>query len=350
MANYYRDSLKDVEAYVPGEQPRDIEQYIKLNTNENPYPPSPVVEHTVRHFNAEDLRVYPDPVFSELRRRAASVFKVPAERIFVANGSDEALSLIMRIAIDPGDRVAYPYPTYVLYRTLAQIAGAETVEVDLREDFNLPEDFPEKAGKVTFLARPNSPTANLFDQQVVEQTLSRSSGLVVVDEAYAAFSGTTMLDHLDRYPNLVVLRTLSKSYGLAGLRVGFAFAGAEVIEALYRVKDSYNINAFSQAVAQAALSDVGYMKSTAAQIIQTRRRALDRLVRQGFRVYPSAANFVFAEHERLSGKQIYEALKDKKILVRYFDQRRLQAGVRISIGTEEQMERLGEVLDEILGG
>ncbi len=348
MCYFLRQNLQAIEAYIPGEQPVAEDGYVKLNTNENPYPPSPVVEHAVRHFDADSLRTYPDPVFSELRQQAARVYRVPAEQVFIGNGSDEVLSLILRIAVDPGDRVVYPYPSYVLYRTLAQIAGAEPVEVDLNEDFSLPEEFPRQAGKVTFLARPNSPTANLFAQELIEQTLEREQGLVVVDEAYADFIGVTMVDQLARYANLVVLRTLSKSYSLAGLRVGLAFAGREVTEALYRVKDSYNVGGFAQVVAQAALSDMGYMKANVARIINTRLRAVDCLARRGFRVYPTAANFLFAEHERLSGSEVYETLKDKRVLVRYFDQRRLQAGVRITIGTDEQMECLYRALDEIL--
>lgn len=347
MSDFLRQGLSKVEAYVPGEQPSGEAQFVKLNTNENPYPPSPVVEHAVRHFDACSLRLYPDPVCTELRTQAARVYRVSPEQIFVGNGSDEVLALIMRIAIDPGDRVVYPYPTYVLYRTLAQIAGGEPVEVELEEDFSLPPDFPAQAGRVTFLACPNSPTANLFRPERIEATLDEAKGLVVVDEAYADFIGVSMLDRLDRYANLVVLRTLSKSYGLAGLRVGFAFANRNLIEALYRVKDSYNVNRFSQVVARAALSDAGYMKATVARIINSRLKAVDRLKQRGFRVYPTAANFLFAEHERLSGRQIQQELRAKGILVRYFDQRRLQQGVRITIGTEEQMERLYQALDEI---
>ena len=337
-----------MEPYIPGEQPQDIEAYTKINTNENPYPCSPVVEHAVRHFNAQRLRVYPDPVCRELRRQAARVYGIPAEQIFIGNGSDEILSLIMRIVVDPGDPVVYPYPTYVLYRTLTQIAGGKPVEIDLTSSFDLPEDFPAQAGKVTFLARPNSPTANLFDMARVLETIEEKRGLVVVDEAYADFSGSTLLDYVGEYSNLLVLRTLSKSYCLAGLRLGLAFGSPEVIEAFYRVKDSYNVNAFSQAVAKAALSDVGYMKETTARIISTRRQAVGALGDRGFRVYPTAANFLFAEHERFSGREIYEGLKDRRVLVRYFDAPRLDKGVRITIGTDEEMEKLYTALDEIL--
>ncbi len=345
---WLRPALERVEAYVPGEQPRDVEQYVKLNTNENPYPPSPVVEHAVRHFRMETLRVYPDPVCTKVRQEASRIYKVPVSQIFVGNGSDEVLSLLMRIAISPGDRVVYPYPTYVLYRTLAQIADAEPVEIDLKDDFSLPADFAAQAGQLTIFARPNSPTSNVFDSTIVEETLLRRRGLVVLDEAYAAFSGVTMIDELARHPNLVVIQTLSKSYSLAGLRVGLAFGSPEIIEAFYKVKDSYNVDAFAQAVAYAALTDVGYMKENAARIIQTRLAAVDELSRRGFRVYPSSANFVFAEHKKLSGREVYEGLKERRVLVRYFNQRRLMGGVRISMGTEEDMTRLYAALDEIV--
>jgi histidinol-phosphate aminotransferase len=345
---WFRKSMAAVEAYIPGEQPRELKAFVKLNTNENPYPPSPVVEHTVRHFNADLLRIYPDPVCRSVRQLASKVYKVPAEQIFVANGSDEALSMLIRMAIDPGDPVVYPYPTYVLYRTLTQIGGGTPIEVDLDEKFNLPRDFAEKAGKLTFFARPNSPTGNLFDLEIIQETLDRRQGLVVVDEAYAEFAGSTALDLLPDYENLVVLRTLSKSYSLAGLRLGFAFASESVMEEFYRIKDSYNVDAFAQAVAYAALSDVGYMKSTAVQIIECRRRAFTELAERGFRVWPSGANFVFAEHGKLSGREIYEGLKEEKILVRYFNQRRLEAGIRITIGTSEQMQALYQALDRVL--
>jgi len=200
---WLRPALERVEAYVPGEQPRDVEQYVKLNTNENPYPPSPVVEHAVRHFRMETLRVYPDPVCMRVRQEASRIYKVPVSQIFVGNGSDEVLSLLMRIAISPGDRVVYPYPTYVLYRTLAQIADAEPVEIDLKNDFSLPADFAGQAGQMTIFARPNSPTSNVFDSEIVEETLLRRRGLVVLDEAYAAFSGVTMIDDLARHPNQI---------------------------------------------------------------------------------------------------------------------------------------------------
>lgn len=345
---FFRANIDELQAYVPGEQPRDLSKYVKLNTNENPYPPSPVVEHAVRQFDAEKLRTYPDPVFSKLRRLASQVYKLPAENIFVGNGSDEILSLIMRIAVDPGDKVAYPYPTYVLYKTLAEIAGGRPVEVELQENFALSEDFPASAGKVSLFARPNSPTGNLFHQEIIEKTLENRAGIVVVDEAYGEFSGASMIELAPKYDNLVVLRTLSKSYSLAGLRVGFSFAGAAITEALYKVKDSYNLDVFSQAIAYAALSDVGYMKSNAAQIIETRRRSRERLAARGFHVYPSAANFVFAEHKELDGRTVYEELKSRKVLVRYFDQPRLRGGVRITIGTPEQMLRLDEALGEIV--
>ncbi len=343
----FRDNIARLEAYQPGFQPREP-GFIKLNTNENPYPPSPRVLAAIRETAGDHLRRYPDPVSDRLREMIGEVYGFPIERIIVGNGSDELLSIILRGFVGEGDIVAYPTPSYSLFGVLARIQGARTVEYELEGDFGLPEAFFSGPATIKLIASPNSPTGTVYSIEVVRRLLEASEGVVVVDEAYVDFAEESCLPLLLDYPNLLVSRTCSKSYSLAGGRVGYAFASEEIISGLMKVKDSYNLNAISAAAAGAALSDREYFFETAEKIVLERERLKKNLSGLGFAVLPSGANFLFCRAPEGRAEEIYTALLERKILVRWFDTPRLREFLRISIGTPEEMDILTGAIGEIL--
>ncbi len=347
--NYARRHLERVEGYTPGEQPRDS-GFIKLNTNENPYSPSPRVFEAVKNVSGEQLRKYPDPVYRRLRSKISQVYGVAPERIFVGNGSDEVLSLLVRTFVDPDEKVVYTYPSYVLYETLAKLnaVGYESLELD--DNFDLPESVFSCSGKLFFIANPNSPTGKAVDRKTVGRLCDSFGGLVVADEAYADFSKNSCLDALNECPNLVILRTFSKSFSLASIRVGFALAREELVAELMKTKDSYNVNLLSQLAAEAALDDMDHMRRNVERIVKTRNRLSATLADMGFLVYPSESNFVLARYRNGSARDLYEQLKQRKILVRYFPLRRLDDCLRITVGTEQEIDSLLNALREILKG
>ncbi|GAB4341127.1 MAG: histidinol-phosphate transaminase [Candidatus Abyssubacteria bacterium] len=347
--SYARKHLERVEGYTPGEQPRDS-GFIKLNTNENPYPPSPRVLEALKNVSREQLRKYPDPVYRRLRLKISRVYGVAPERIFVGNGSDEALSLLVRTFVEPDEKVVFTYPSYVLYETLAKLNAVGYQPLELDENFDLPDDVFRCSGKLFFIANPNSPTGKAVDQKTIVRLCDSFDGLVVADEAYVDFSRKSCLDALARCPNLIILRTFSKSFSLASIRVGFALAHEELIAELMKTKDSYNVNLLSQAAAEAALDDMEYMRQNVERIVKTRNRLSSSLSDMGFFVYPSESNFVLARYPNGSARELYEHLKRQKILVRYFPLRRLEDCLRITVGTEEEIDSLLDALAELLKG
>lgn len=348
--DYFRKLLGDLEAYVPGEQPRSYEGVIKLNANENPFPPSLKLGEVLEHGRIDELRYYPDAVSRELRRMLASLYGVSVDNVFVGNGGDEVLRLIVQAAIEPGERVTFPYPSYVLYRTLAEMFEAEIREIDLTDDFQLPDDFANDIGRVTFLCSPNNPTGNCLRRDDMLRVIdaAKGKGIVVIDEAYAEFSDQSLIPAAMQHDNVLVLRSFSKSYSLAGLRVGVAIGHYEIISALFKLKDSYNLNFLSQILAMAALDDQDSMRNNVERIRRSRDALRKELEKLGFRVWPSDANFFLVEHRKTAAVDVYRRLKEKKILVRYFNQRRLKTTLRISIGREDENEALIEALHEIL--
>ncbi len=346
---YQRTLLADVEGYVPGEQPK-MPNIVKLNTNENPYPPSPRVIEAVQGLTADKLRKYPDPLALELRTVCAEVYGVPGpEWIVVGNGMDELLALAMRTFVDPGDDVLSTYPTYVLYETLAQLHGARCVMVDLDDNFLLPESFYSTPARLCYLPRPNSPSGVSVPRAAVERLCSSFNGIVVIDEAYADFADDNCLDFPARFENAIVMRTFSKSYSLAGLRIGVAVARPEIIAEFMKTKDSYNMNAASQAAALAAVRDQVHMRANADRIRATRARTTDALRTLGFTVQDSQSNFLLAEWNGTpSARTLFERLREKAILVRYFNARRLDHALRISIGTDEEMQGLLDALRDAI--
>ena len=346
--SYARKHLEALEGYVPGEQPADA-GFIKLNTNENPYPPSPRVFDAIGRVTGESMRKYPDPVFRRLRSKVSGVYGVGPERVFIGNGSDEVLSLLIRTFVEPDEKVVYTYPSYVLYETLAQLnaVGCETVELD--DEFDLPEEIFQRRGKVLFLASPNSPTGKSVSNDVIARLCRSFGGLVIADEAYADFSDSSCVSILRECSNLMVLRTLSKSFSLASIRIGLALGHEEHIAELMKTKDSYNVNLLSQLAAEAALDDLEHMRANVKKICRTRERMSRSLEKLGFVVYRSESNFVLAKDPKGNAARLYEKLKERKILVRYFALRRLDDCLRISVGTDEEVDALLGALDEILG-
>jgi histidinol-phosphate aminotransferase len=333
-----------MEGYVPGEQPRD-RRYIKLNTNENPYPPSPHVLEALRNAVGEDLRLYPDPTGRELRTKAAEVYGVDADQVLAGNGSDDLLSMLFRACVEATGDVAYPVPTYSLYDTLAQIQGVTPQTIPFGPDFVLPATALLALGaRLNLICNPNSPSGTLTPVTAIADFAQRAKGVVVVDEAYADFARESALSLLASCPNIIVLRTFSKSFSLAGMRIGLAFGSRELIGELNKVKDSYNLDRLSLVAARAALEDLPWMQANVATVKATREMLVRELTQMGFRVPPSEANFVFAVHPRLRGADLYQALREKGILVRHFATPALRDGLRITVGSQEQNGALVSVL------
>jgi histidinol-phosphate aminotransferase len=338
--DWLRPALRGLPAYVPGEQPQPGRRVVKLNTNENPYPPSPRVLAALTRAVGPDVRRYPDPEARVLRDQAARAYGLPADHILAGNGSDELLALLLRAAIDPGDRVAFPVPTYSLYETLVAAQGGEAVRVPFGEDFALPGGLATAGARLTFLCNPNSPSGTQVPMDEVERLAGSVSGLLVVDEAYVDFADANALALVGRRGNVVVLRTLSKSFSLAGLRVGLAFAVPEVIQGLRIVRDSYNLNLLSQVAGAAALADLDAMRANVERVKRSRATLGTGLERLGFRVLPSQANFVLARRPGVDQGPVAAALAARGILVRHFPVPGLADALRITVGTDEEIETL----------
>jgi histidinol-phosphate aminotransferase len=335
--------------YVPGEQPTDP-RIVKLNTNENPYPPSPRVAEAIG-AEAQRLNRYPSPMADALRAAAADLYGVAPEQVLAGNGSDELLMICVRACASEGDAIAYATPTYSLYRTLAAVAGARSVEIPFADiapatALPLPRELFDADAALVFVCNPNSPLGAPVALGEVSALCSRTRGLVVSDEAYVDFGGASALELLGRHRNLVVLRTLSKSFSLAGLRLGLAFGDAAVIAELAKVKDSYNVSRLAIAAGTAAIRDHAWMRANVARVVATRERVVAALGARGFGVVPSAANFFWMDCGAEGGRAVYERLRSRGVLVRFFDEDRLRGGVRISVGTDEEMDRLLAALDE----
>jgi len=328
--------------YTPGEQPGDG-GVIKLNTNENPYPPSPKVFAALRRAINPSLRLYPEPLSDSLRALAAGVYGVKPNNIIAGNGSDEILSILLRCFVGQRDRVAFPVPTYSLYDTLVEIQDGVAARVDFPEDFSLPQTLAEQNATLTFLCNPNAPSGTLVTLGEIAKLAEAVSGILVVDEAYvdfAASEGASSIPLIRQLPNLVVMRTFSKSFSLAGMRIGLAFASKEIIAGMMKVKDSYNLNRLSMVAAMAALQDLPWMTRNAARIQRSRTRLSRGLKRLGYEVYPSHANFVLARKRERNLMPVYDELKQKKILVRYFDTAGLRDCLRITVGTPKEVQAL----------
>ena len=344
----FRPAIEALHGYVPGEQPSGVADVVKLNTNENPYPPSPRALAALAGIDAESLRRYPQPFADTFRRSAAAVLGVDPDWILVGNGSDDLLTMLFRAVTDTGRAVAYPAPTYVLYRTLAAIQGAPLLEVPFDEEYTLPVDALADAGAALLIvANPNSPSGTAATVEQLAELADRTAGVLAVDEAYVAFADGSALDLVRRSDRVIVLRTLSKSHGLAGLRLGFGVAHPDLLSGLAKVKDSYNVDAVAAAVGAAAIRDVAYTHETVERIRATRARLGRALADRGFRIWPSQANFLFARPADGDARRLYQGLRERGVLVRYFAEPDLADKLRITVGTEQQTARLMSALADL---
>jgi len=337
---YICKNVQALVAYTPGEQPKDP-GIVKLNTNENPYPPSPKVAEALRAFDYARLRLYPDPLFLTLRQRIAEIHGCQTGQIFIGNGSDEILALCTRAFVENDGSVGYFMPSYSLYPVLAEIRGAEKRPVALTKDFAW--RMPEPYGASLFLmTNPNAPTSMMYDKKVVAAFCKAFGGVVLIDEAYVDFADSSCMDlalAADN-PNTLVMRTLSKSFSLAGLRFGYLIGPEPLISAVYKIKDSYNMDMLAQAVGLAALSDLPYMRGNVLKIRATRARLTAELRRRGWRVCDSQTNFLFASPPDGDAGKVFEALKASKIFVRYFPGPVTGDYLRITVGTDAQADAL----------
>lgn len=335
--------------YVPGEQPQGG-KFIKLNTNENPYPPSSKVVTAIQEAAAGRLERYPDPLGSAFRVRAAEVLGVEPDWILCGNGSDDILTILTRAFVGSGQVLRLPYPSYILYRTLAELQGAQFEEVRFAPDFRLTDAFaaPRPEVRLAYLPNPNSPSGSCLSCTEVADLADRMHCPLVVDEAYVDFAEDNCIQLVKDNPNVMVTRTLSKSYALAGIRFGFLVAHPEVIATLRKVKDSYNCDAISMAAATAAIDDQDWLQANREKVIATRDRATTEFQKLGFQVQDSHANFVWLTDPDRALQPIYESLKQAGILIRYMDYPDWGEGLRISIGTDDQIDACLSMLTTIL--
>jgi histidinol-phosphate aminotransferase len=350
MTSLFRPTIDQMTGYIPGEQPKTGQQIIKLNTNENPYPPSPKALDALQRIQPEQLRRYPDPFARDFCTAISNALDIPADWIIVGNGSDDILNILIRACAEGTDRpVVYPMPTYVLYRTLCAIQPAQTVEIPYGPTFELPLDAIVAAqGAVTFIANPNSPSGHVVPIDQLRHLATELTGILAIDEAYVDFAENNALDLVREFDNVIILRTLSKGYSLAGLRLGFGIAQPALLAGLFKVKDSYNIDAVAIAVGTAAMRDQAYKNACAEQVKMSRSQLALDLKGLGFQVGESHGNFVFATVLNGNAEAIYLGLKERGILVRYFSQPGLDDKLRISVGTEDQNQSLIEALVHVM--
>lgn len=351
MSRFLSGRFAGIEPYTPGEQPQDT-QYIKLNTNESPYPPAPGVIAAVNGGEAARLRLYSDPEARELVEEIAAFYGVSPRQVFVGNGSDEVLAFSFLAFCDAERPVCFPDITYGFYKVFAQLFSLDAKQVPLKDDFSIEVDDYCGCGRNVVIANPNAPTGLCLELSQIERILQTNpDNLVLIDEAYIDFGGQSCVPLLEKYPNLLVVQTFSKSRSLAGARLGFAIASEEIIEDLNKMKFSYNpynINRLSIRAGAEAMRDRGYFETCREKILSTREQTREELVKLGFSVTDSRTNFLFARHPDLAGGEYYGELKKKSILVRHFAQTRIENYVRITIGTPEQMQALLQATQEIL--
>lgn len=348
--SYFRPAIERMTGYQPGLQPGEGE-YVKLNTNENPYPPSPKALEAMQKACNVDLRKYPDPMAEPFREAAGEVLGVKPGRILCANGSDEVLNMAVRSFCSEDDLLVYPYPTYSLFEVLGRIQGAHMQVADFPEDYSLPEDLVRPDAALTMVSNPNSPSGTMLSVETLRSLARSVHGVLLIDEAYVDFADWNCLRLVQECDNVVVTRTLSKSYSLAGIRFGFCVAQENLIEGMLKVKDSYNVDRVSLAGAVAAMRDQEWMRENIEKIRDNRRLLAGGLEELGFDCWPSQANFVLARApEGWEAGRIHEELFSRGILVRHFEMRRLDHCLRITVGTREEIEVLLNALEEVMAG
>lgn len=351
MSKYWSKITAAIEPYVYGEQPKG-RKYIKLNTNENPYSPSPKVLEAIKKAANSDLRLYPDPDCEELREAVANYYNINKSEVFIGNGSDEVLALSFLTFFNPGDTIIFPEISYSFYPVYAELYGINYINAKLEDDFSIrvTDFFRENGGIV--IPNPNAPTGRYMDVEEIKRILEfNSHRVVIIDEAYIDFGGTSVVSLIKDYPNLLVIQTLSKSRSLAGIRLGFAIGQEELINGLNRIKNSFNSYTIDRVAAAAgveAIKDEKYFKECVSKIVSTREKVTAELRELGFNVVPSKANFIFASHALYNAGELFARLKEKGVLVRHFNKEKIDNYLRISIGSEEEMETFIEIVKEIM--
>ena len=357
MSKFWNDKIKEIEPYVPGEQPKD-KKYIKLNTNENPYSPSEKVIEKIKSMNLEDLKLYPDPDVSELRKVIAEYFskkideRITKEQIFVGNGSDEVLALVFMTFFNKGDKVYYPDITYSFYPVYADLFDLKEVKIPLNKNFEIEIDKYFGVDGHIIITNPNAPTSIALKLEEIEEIVKKNPNqLVVVDEAYIDFGAESAVKLVNKYDNVLVVQTFSKSRSFAGMRLGYAIGSGNIIEGLNRLKfsfNSYTIDRISIEAGIESFKDDDYFVKTNAKIIETREKTVKKLKELGFKVLNSSANFIFISHNKVFAGDLYKQLKDNGILVRYFAKDRIDNYLRVTIGTDEEMDTFVEKLEKLL--
>lgn len=352
MSRYWSDVVKALTPYVPGEQPQ-LKNLVKLNTNECPYPPSPRVLEAIRAVTGNSLRLYPDPESLALRQAIAASSGLEPDQIFVGNGSDEVIALAFIALFKHSAPLCFPDISYSFYPVWAQLFGIEYHTVPLAQDFTIdPQTYPGSNGGI-IVPNPNAPTGVLMSLDAVRTLLQRSAdSAVVIDEAYIDFGGESAVALIPEFDNLLVVQTVSKSRSLAGLRVGFAMGSAALIDALGRVKNSFNsypLDVISQRAAVAAIEDEDYFRDCCDKVIRSREALCSSMGALGFNILPSGANFIFASHPQVPARQLFARLREQGVVVRFFDKPRIDNHLRISIGTDEDNAALIAALETALG-
>ena len=351
MKSYMVKKYASLVEYVPGEQPRDME-YVKLNTNESPFPPSPKVIEAISACEVGKLKLYSDPEGKDTRGASAAHFGFSRENILLGNGSDEILAFAF-LAFCSDEKCVFPDVSYGFYKVYAELVGAKYKTIPLRADYTIDPDDYKNAGGTVVIANPNAPTGIALTMAQIEEIVkSNADHVVLIDEAYVDFGAESAVELVRKYDNLIVAQTFSKSRSLAGARLGFAIASPELIADMNRIKYSfnpYNINRLTLLAGKAAIEDEGHFKTCVAKIIENRKYLTEELKKRGFYVLPSGANFVFAKTDKVGGEALYKKLKERGVLVRWFDKERIEDFLRITVGTKEQIDVLLEKTDEILG-
>jgi histidinol-phosphate aminotransferase len=347
---YWNTRLKNAAEYIPGEQPQGLDEYIKLNTNENPFPPSKAVLEAIKAAANDSLKRYPDPAARSMREAYGASRGIDPENIFVGNGSDEIFTLIFRGFIEPDGTAAFAYPSYALYSTLAQMNGVKCDTVPLNKDFSYNLGlFLKKKYDLVIIANPNNPTGTYCEVDAIRAFLQKFRGLLVVDEAYVDFYGGSAAPLVDEFNNVIVTHSMSKSYSLAGLRIGFAVAPADIIRGLMKIKDSYNVDMLAAAGAIAALKDKRGFSYNIEMVVSNKEYLEESLTALGFEIVPSRANFLFVRHPGVSSSDLYERLKERKILIRHYTGPVQSDYIRISVGTMLEIKSLIRELAAITG-
>jgi histidinol-phosphate aminotransferase len=347
IMSYFRENIEKAKGYEPGFQPKETD-VVKLNTNENPYPPSPSVMKVLAEIEPEQLRRYPDPIGNAFRQATAEVNGVSAEHIMCCNGGDDLLTIAFRAFCDEKRAVAYPVPTYSLYPVLAKLQNCRAIEIPFDGEFNLPPKLANTKAALTIVCNPNAPTGTFISVGELASLADEVSGVLLIDEAYVDFAEDNCTRLAKDFDNVIILRSMSKGYSLAGMRFGYAIARPDLIAGLMKVKDSYNIDAVAVAAATAAIKDRKYFRQTCEKVKRDREILTAQLRALKLNVPNSSANFVLAESKNCKASQIYDKLVQRNIYVRYFDLPHLSGKLRITVGTEEQNDKLILALKEIL--